>query len=76
MLEKVISLIAAAYKIDPSTLSRDTDFQKDLALDSLSLVQSIVEIEEMFDVEIPEKRLLKMHSIGDLVSFLEEATAE
>lgn len=72
MLEKVINLIAAAYKIDPSTLSRDTDFQKDLALDSLSLVQSIVEIEEMFDVEIPEKKLLKMHSIGDLVDFLEQ----
>lgn len=74
MLEKVINLIAAAYKIDPSTLSRDTDFQKDLALDSLSLVQSIVEIEEMFDVEIPEKKLLRMHSIGDLVDFLEQAT--
>lgn len=72
MLEKVINLVAAAYKIDPSTLSRDTNFQNDLALDSMSLVQSIVEIEDLYAVEIPEKRLFRMHTIGDLVDYLEE----
>lgn len=73
MLEKVINLIATAYKIDPSTLSRQTSFQNDLSLDSMSLVQSIVEIEETYGIEIPEKRLFKMNTIGDLVDFLDEA---
>lgn len=72
MLEKVIALIAAAYKIDPSSLGRNTNFLKDLAIDSMNLVESIVEIEDIYDIEIPEKRLFKMHTIGDLVDYLEE----
>lgn len=72
LLEKVIRLIASVYKVDPSTLSRGTNFQNDLSLDSMSLVQSIVEIEDTYGIEIPEKRLFKMNTIGDLVDFLEE----
>ena len=73
LLEEVVQFVAKAYKIDPATLNRNTDFQKDLELDSMSLVQSIVEIEEAYGVEIPEKRLFKIHTIGDIVDFLEEA---
>lgn len=72
MLEKVIQLIAAAYKVDPKSINRETNFQNDLSLDSMSLVQSIVEIESLYDIEIPEKHLFKMHTIGDLVDYLEE----
>lgn len=75
MLEQVINLVAAAYKIDPKSIGRNTNFQNDLALDSMSLVQSIVEIEDMYQIEIPEKRLFKMHTIGDLVDYLEEVVS-
>lgn len=75
MLEKVINLVASAYNIDPKTIGRDTNFQNDLALDSMSLVQSIVEIEDIYEIEIPEKRLFKMHTIGDLVDYLEEVVS-
>lgn len=68
----MIQLIAAAYKVDPKSINRETNFQNDLSLDSMSLVQSIVEIESLYDIEIPEKRLFKMHTIGDLVDYLEE----
>lgn len=75
MLEKVINLIAKAYKIDPKSLTRSTNFQNDLAIDSMSLVQSIVDIEDEYQVEISEKRLLKMSTIGDLVDYLEEVVS-
>lgn len=71
MLEKIITLIAKARKIDPKSLGRNTSFQVDLKMDSMSIVQSILEIEEKFKIEIPEKKLLKMKTIGDLVDFLE-----
>lgn len=75
MLDKIIQLIAKMHKIDPASLNRDTTFQNDLKLDSMSIVQAILEIEEKYDVEIPEKRLFKMKTIGDLVDFLEEKLA-
>lgn len=72
MLEKIILLIAKSRKIDPATLGRNTSFQIDLKMDSMSIVQSILEIEEKFKIEIPEKKLFKMKTIGDLVDFLEQ----
>ena len=73
LLERVVQMIASAYNIDPATLDRHTNLQNDLDLDSMSLVQSIVEIEDEYGVEIPEKKLFKMRTIGDIVDFLEEA---
>ena len=73
LLERVVQMIASAYNIDPATLDRHTNLQNDLELDSMSLVQSIVEIEDEYGVEIPEKKLFKMRTIGDIVDFLEEA---
>ncbi len=72
MLEKIKQLISKAHNIDISKLKRETSFQNDLKLDSMSIVQSILEIEDRFGVEIPEKKLFKMRNIGDLVDFLEE----
>lgn len=76
MLNKIIQLIAKQHKLDVSKLDRDTTFQKDLKLDSMSIVQSILHIEELFNIEIPEKRLFKMRTIGDLVDFLEEKVSK
>ncbi|MEG1607135.1 MAG: acyl carrier protein [Mucinivorans sp.] len=72
MLEKVIQLMARVYKIDPSTITRSTDFQKDLKLDSMSLVQSVIEIEDEYGIEIPERKLFKMKTVGDLVDYLDK----
>ncbi len=69
--DKVVAMIAAARKIDPKSISMDTSFLSDLKMDSMSIVQSVLDIEDKYDIEIPEKLLFKMKTIGDLVAFLE-----
>ena len=69
--EKVVAVIAAARKIDPKSITKDTTFLSDLKMDSMSIVQSVLDIEDKYDVEIPEKLLFKMKTVGDLVSYLE-----
>jgi acyl carrier protein len=54
----------------------DKSFQRDLAADSLDLVELIAAIEDKYDVELPDEELEKMKVIGDLWKFLEEKTAE
>lgn len=71
MLEKIILLIAKARKIDPTTITRNTNFQIDLKMDSMSIVQSVLEIEDSLNIEIPEKTLFKMKTVGDLVDYIE-----
>ena len=69
-------LAAEILGIDPDQVQMDKSFQRDLAADSLDLVELIAAIEDKYDVELPEEELEKMKVIGDLWKYLEEKSAE
>ncbi|MGH7764915.1 MAG: acyl carrier protein [Candidatus Dormibacteraceae bacterium] len=62
--------------VDPDQVQLEKSFAKDLAADSLDLVELIAAIEDKYDVELPDDELEKMKTIGDLWKFLEQKTAE
>jgi acyl carrier protein len=62
--------------IDPDQVQMDKSFQRDLAADSLDLVELIAAIEDKYDVELPDEELEKMKTIADLWKYLEQKTAE
>jgi acyl carrier protein len=69
-------LAAEILGIEPDQVQMDKSFQRDLAADSLDLVELIAAIEDKYDVELPDEELEKMKVIADLWKFLEEKTAE
>lgn len=73
IFKEVAALITEKYKLDTTSINvnRELNFQNDLALNSLQLVEYIVAIEDHFDVEIPDNMLFKINTLGDLVDFLE-----
>lgn len=62
--------------VDPEQVQMDKSFQRDLAADSLDLVELIAAIEDKYDVELPDEELEKMKLISDLWKYLEQKTAE
>jgi acyl carrier protein len=69
-------LSAEILGIDPDQVQMDKSFQRDLAADSLDLVELIAAIEDKYDVELPDEELERMKVIADLWQFLEQKTAE
>jgi acyl carrier protein len=69
-------LSAEILGIDPDQVQMDKSFQRDLAADSLDLVELIAAIEDKYDVELPDEELEKMKVIADLWKYLEQKTAE
>ena len=69
-------LAAEILGIEPDAVQMDKSFQRDLAADSLDLVELIAAIEDKYDVELPDEELEKMKVISDLWKFLEQKTAE
>jgi acyl carrier protein len=69
-------LAAETLGVDTDQVQLDKSFAKDLAADSLDLVELIAAIEDKYDVELSEGELEKMKLIGDLWKFLEEKSAE
>ena len=62
--------------VDVDQVQMDKSFARDLAADSLDLVELIAAVEDKYDVELPEEELEKMKVIGDLWKYLEEKSAE
>ena len=69
-------LAAEILGIEPEQVQLDKSFAKDLAADSLDLVELIAAVEDKYDVELPEAELEEMKVIGDLWKFLEARQAE
>jgi acyl carrier protein len=69
-------LAAEILGVEPDQVQMDKSFARDLAADSLDLVELIAAVEDKYDVELPEEELEKMKLIGDLWKYLEEKSAE
>ena len=70
------ALAAEILGVDAERVQMDVSFAKDLAADSLDLVELIAAVEDKYDVELPEETLENMKKIGDLWNFLEAKQAE
>jgi acyl carrier protein len=69
-------LAAEILGVDPEQVQLNVSFARDLAADSLDLVELIAAVEDKYDVELPEDELEEMKNVGDLWKFLEEKAAE
>lgn len=73
--EKIKDIVANIVHCDKSVLTRDSTF-KDIKADSLDIVQSLVAVEEAFDIEIPDEEAQKFQNFGDFVSYVENHVSE
>ena len=53
-------------------ITEDTYIRRDLALDSLSLVNLAVAIEEEFELEIPDRAVVGIETVADVIAIIEE----
>ncbi len=47
-------------------VTHETDIARDLAVDSLALMNIVMELEDRFDLSIPLDRLATVQTVGDL----------
>ncbi len=69
-------LAAEILGAEPNDVQMNVSFARDLAADSLDLVELIAAIEDKYDVELPEEELENMKNVGDLWKFLEETAGQ
>ena len=75
MLETVIKVIAEQLSIDESKISPESNLVDDLKADSLDVAALMLELEERYNVEIPDEELGSLNTVADLAAYLEQKTA-
>ena len=69
--EKVRDIIAKQLDLDADIITMESKLVEDLKADSLDVVELIMDLEQQFDIEIPDEELPKVRTVGDIVEYLE-----
>jgi len=70
--DKVFGIVAERMGVKQEDISDQTSFITDLGADSLDQVELIMELEDQFDLNIPDEDAEKIETIGDAIKYIEE----
>jgi acyl carrier protein len=68
--EKVVKLVMEQLDVTREECVPEASFIDDLGADSLDLVELIMEMEEVFGIEIADEELEKIRTVKDVIEFL------
>ncbi|MEE1321766.1 MAG: acyl carrier protein [Acutalibacteraceae bacterium] len=72
MLETLREVICRYADLDPSKLTEETNIRSELGLNSLELINIASAIEDEFDVEIPDREVGNIETIGDAIKIIQK----
>ena len=72
MFELIQKQLAEYFELDPSKITPDTDFVKDLKADSLAVMELMFKLESETGKTIEDDVMDSVKTVGDLVDYLEK----
>lgn len=72
IFEKVKTIIIDQLGVEEGSVKEEATFVDDLAADSLDVVELVMQIEEVFNMEIPDEAAEKIVTVGDVVDYIYE----
>jgi acyl carrier protein len=70
--EQIKDIMARSFLMDRAKLEDHVELEKDLGVDSLSIFEMVINIEDTYKIEVKDRELLKFTKVGDAVSVLAE----
>ena len=74
--ERVIDIVADQLGVEKEKITRDSNFVNDLGADSLDTVELVMELEEEFEINIPDDAADKIQTVGEAITHIETASNE
>ena len=70
--DKVFQIVSEQMSVDKAELTRETSFVNDLNADSLDTVELVMELEDEFDLNIPDEAAEKLKTVGEAVDYIQK----
>lgn len=70
-LNRVKKIMADHLEISEDEIKLESNFQDDLGVDSLDIFEIVMEIEDEFDLEIPNEDIENVKTVEDLVNYID-----
>ena len=73
---KVKSIIAEQLGVGEDEIKIESAFIEDLGADSLDIVELVMELEEEFEITIPDDQAEKIKTVGEAIDYIEREQAK
>ncbi len=68
--EAVLEILSERLVVGSDKIKVDSNLRDELGMDSFTTVEIMFEIEDKFEIEIPETALLKVNTVKDVVDYI------
>ena len=69
--DRVIEIVCEQMGASKDKVTESTSFINDLGADSLDTVELVMELEDEFDLSIPDEEAEKIKTVGDAIRYIE-----
>jgi acyl carrier protein len=69
--ERVIEIVCENLGVNKEQVTRQTSFTEDMGADSLDIVELVMELEEEFEITIPDEQAEKIKTVGEAIDYIE-----
>ena len=70
ILEQVKSALSEKLGIDEGDITEEASFEEDLGADSLDLVEVVMDLEDQFDLKIPDDDARELTTVGKAIDYV------
>ena len=71
---EVIRILSSDLEVPAEEIERDMDLNTELPFDSLQLYEFVIDLEEAYNIKLPDEMLDQMKTIDDIVSLIMQLT--
>ena len=72
MFEKLVEIICNYVDVDASNVTENSRFVEDLGFTSFDFMTMLGELEEEFDIEIDQKEVANVRTVGEAIAYIEQ----
>ena len=76
MLEQLKEIICQYVDVDPEAITEDARFVEDLGFNSYDFMSMVGELEEIYDIEVEEREVVGIRTVGEAIEYLEKLQNE
>ena len=76
MLEQLKEIICQYVDVDPEAFTEDARFVEDLGFNSYDFMSMVGELEEIYDIEVEEREVVGIRTVGEAIEYIEKLQNE
>lgn len=74
-LSELTNIISNYVDIEDKEVTNDSKFIEDLGFNSYDFMSFLGEVEDEFDVEVDEREVIKLRTVGEAIAYIESLQA-